>query len=496
MRIHRATTLKICLSIALTTGSGIFSTYAAADEELQRPKISSNGRYLTTTDGRPFFWLGDTAWQLFVALDRDETCRYLDNRAEKRFNVIQAVLLSEYGHVLANRGLGKNRDGHAPLNDSDPAKPRVINGPRNDYWDHVDFVIQEARKRDLYVGLLPAWGCNYVSGVSRGSTPIFNEDNARQYGRFLGERYRDSPNVIWILGGDDDPVAKQDVRPVYRAMAEGIATGVTGKHLKWDTVDPAWDELLMCFHPRGGKQSSSWLHEDVWLDFNMLQVGHGGGSDNPNSYLFVTSDRARKPPKPVLDAEPPYEDHPNWREWRKAKPAVREQRRFRAFDVRQAAYWSILSGACGHTYGHHAVWSFYGPSAKAVNFPDRPWTNAIDRPGAAQMRHVRDFFEANGFHTMQPDRSWIIDRESPYVAAAKGESRAIAYFPHGKQRSIKVPNLAGTQVQACWFDPRTGDTAPFSSLRVGQTVKVDPPGETQRGNDWLLVLSSAPSSAR
>lgn len=493
MPIRRARTFTIRLSIALTAVLGINLAYASADDVLQPPKVSSNGRYLTKADGRPFFWLGDTAWQLFVALDRDETCLYLDNRAKKGFNVIQAVLLGEYGHVLANRGLGENRDGHAPLNDSDPASPRVIPGPRNDYWDHVDFVIQDARKRGLYVGLLPAWGCNYVSGVSRGSKPIFNEENARQYGRFLGERYRNDPNVIWILGGDDNPVDKQDVRSVYRAMAKGIATGVTGKHPKWDRSDPTWDELLMCFHPRGGQQSSSWFHEDAWLDFNMLQVGHGGGSDNPNSYQFVTSDRAKKPTKPVLDAEPPYEDHPNWREWRKAKPAAREQKRFRAFDVRQAAYWSILSGACGHTYGHHAVWSFYKPSVKPVNFPDRPWTDAIDRPGAAQMRHVRDFFEANSFHTLRPDRSWILDRNSPHVAAARNDTLAVAYFPHGKQRRIRVPDLAGPQVRASWFNPRTGETVPFSSLRVGQTVKVDPPGETQRGNDWLLVLSSTES---
>jgi Protein of unknown function (DUF4038) len=25
------------------------------------------------------------------------------------------------------------------------------------------------------------------------------------------------------------------------------------------------------------------------------------------------------------------------------------------YDARQAAYWSLLAGACGHTYGNHSI---------------------------------------------------------------------------------------------------------------------------------------------
>lgn len=63
---------------------------------MQRLKISDNGRYLVTENGQPFFWMADTAWELFhrCKLLEEISC-YLDNRRAKSFNVIQAVALPE-----------------------------------------------------------------------------------------------------------------------------------------------------------------------------------------------------------------------------------------------------------------------------------------------------------------------------------------------------------------------------------------------------------------
>ena len=62
-------------------------------------KLSDNRRYLSYGDGRPFFYLGDTAWALFHRLNRKEADRYLSNRASKGFTVIQAVGTSPYGSI-------------------------------------------------------------------------------------------------------------------------------------------------------------------------------------------------------------------------------------------------------------------------------------------------------------------------------------------------------------------------------------------------------------
>src|SRR3954453_6196648 len=92
-----------------------------------RVKVSeTNPHFLSTTDNQPFFYLADTAWELFHRLNREEADRYLKNRADKRFTVIQAVLLAELDGLHT-----PNAYGHTPLQNDDPTKPD------EDYFKHV-----------------------------------------------------------------------------------------------------------------------------------------------------------------------------------------------------------------------------------------------------------------------------------------------------------------------------------------------------------------------
>ena len=102
---------------------------------LPQLRVSENHRFLVTTEGRPFFWLADTAWELFHRLNREEACVYLEDRAKKGFTVIQCVLLAELDGLKA-----PNAYGNTPLLDNDPCRPDIKDGPNNDYWDHVDFI--------------------------------------------------------------------------------------------------------------------------------------------------------------------------------------------------------------------------------------------------------------------------------------------------------------------------------------------------------------------
>jgi len=115
-------------------------------------KVHESRRFLQYENGRPFFWLADTAWQLIASLNRTETLHYLDVRARQGFTAIQTVALAELD------GLSADVRGYRPLVDNDPARPDERPGPDNDYSDHVDFVVREANARRLYVGLLPTWG--------------------------------------------------------------------------------------------------------------------------------------------------------------------------------------------------------------------------------------------------------------------------------------------------------------------------------------------------
>src|SRR5581483_1015563 len=194
MRHRRA--LLLCVLFGWASLAGPLAARQRAAAPLPRLRVSDNKRFLVTADGRPFFWLGDTAWELFHRLNREEAVIYLDNRAARRFTVVQAVALAELDGLNT-----PNAYGHRPLRNNDPATPDVKDGPENDYWDHVDFVVNEAASRGIYVALLPTWGDKW--NIDRGAGPeIFTPQNAETYGRWLGARYRTTSNIIWVLGGD------------------------------------------------------------------------------------------------------------------------------------------------------------------------------------------------------------------------------------------------------------------------------------------------------
>ncbi|MCC6446137.1 MAG: glycoside hydrolase family 140 protein [Armatimonadetes bacterium] len=420
--------------------------------------MSGNRRFLVHDDGRPFFYLGDTAWELFHRLTREEADLYLEDRARKGFSVIQAVALAELD------GLNDpNPYGHTPLIENDPARPD------ENYFRHVDYIVEKAASLGLYIGMLPTWG-RYVTTASweTSSPVIFRPENARLYGQFLGERYRDKP-VIWILGGDSPA---DGVTDTWRAMALGLEEGDLGRH-------------LMTYHPGGEQASSTWFHEDDWLDFNMIQSGHG--RRELDNYIRIAQDYIRIPPKPCMDGEPRYEDHPIG-----FNP---ENGWYDECDVRQAAYSALFVGAHGHTYGCHDIWQFWQPGRKPITAARTPWRQAIHLPGASQMRLVRQLMESRPFFLRIPDRQIIADtgaNDVNYIATTCGSdgSYALVYLPIGGTVTVNVGRLAAKELNATWFDPRQGTAIPAGRFPNTDTLTFAAPSRG-RGFDWVLALDDA-----
>ena len=430
-----------------------------------RLKVSGNKHFLVKDDGTPFFYLGDTAWELFHRLNREEAERYLKDRSAKQFTVIQAVVLAELD------GLNEpNPYGQKALADNDPLKPNEA------YFAHIDFVVNKAEELGLFIGMLPTWGNNWNKPPGQGG--IFKQENAGPYGEFLGRRYKDKP-IIWILGGDR-PVENDTHRAILRAMAEGLRRGDGGSH-------------LITFHPPGGNGSSKWLHAEPWLDFNLRQNGHA--IDFTGRYDQTRADYDRTDPvKPVIDGEPVYEDHPvNF------KP--KELGHSVAADVRRALYWDLFSGACGHTYGHHSVWQMYAPGRKPINGPLMPWFEAIDQPGAAQMQHGRRLIESRPVLTRVPDDSVVVTGSVPTSVPGAGTRRFVAtrdtdgtyafvYVPVGRPFSARMSAIKGATAKAWWFNPRTGKAEPIGEFSTKGEHRFVPPGAGEL-LDWVLVLDDA-----
>ena len=431
-------------------------------------KVSDNGRYLETTEGAPFFYLGDTAWELFHRLDREEADLYLRDRASKGFTVIQAVALAEQDGLNT-----PNAYGHRPFIDNDPQRPDVKPGTANDYWDHVDTIVDRAASLGLFIGMLPTWGDKWQTAVGGIGPAVFTPENAHTYGAWIAERYRESP-IIWILGGDRN-IYNDDDRRIIESMARGIEEGDGGAP-------------LITYHPRGPGRSSDYFHDADWLDFNMFQSSHAA-RDHDNG-LYALQDYALSPPKPTIDGEPRYESIPVGFYLQNVSRHVR----FDAYDCRQAAYWSLLSGACGHTYGNNNVWQMWSPEHTPVIRANVPWNQAIDHPGAFQMGYLRRLFEARPFEKLEPNEEFIADGPRSGGSKIRGaiasdRSFAFVYSPRGAPFSVDL-NACGThRLRAAWYDPRYGVSY---ELYTGDNrgVQTFYPPTQGRGEDWILILDA------
>jgi hypothetical protein len=455
----------------LTSLTSLAVSGPAEAASLPQLRVSDNHRFLVTASGQPFFYAGDTAWELFHRSNREEADRYLENRARKGFTVIQAVALAEMDGVRE-----PNAYGYRPLLDADPTRPDVKDGPGNDYWDHVDYVVDKAESLGLYIGLLPTWGDKWLKGKWGMGPEIFTPENAKIYGEWLGRRYR-TKAIIWILGGDR-PIETAAHRAIQQALAEGLRAGDGGSH-------------LITFHPPGSSGSAQWFHDAPWLDFNMRQNGHSADYKN---YAETLTDYRRAPAKPVMDGEPIYEDHP-------VAFKASENGHSIGSDARRAIYWDLFNGAFGFTYGHHSIWQMYRPGRTPINDPLLPWTEAIEAPGSQLILPVRRLLESRPFLTRIPDPSLLVEQKPATAWPGAGRYRFVAtrdeagtyamvYAPIGRTFKVRLKDLSGPILRGWWYNPRDGTSIALGEFPRDEERAFTPPNPGE-AIDWVLVIDDA-----
>ena len=424
-------------------------------------QVSENRRFITR-DGKPFFWLGDTAWELFHRLSKEDATYYFKKRSEQGFTVIQAVALAELDGLQT-----PNANGDLPLIDLDPTKPN------EKYFAHVDSLITIAGKFGLTIALLPTWG-DKVDKSTWGKGPeIFNAKNANTYGKWIGQRFEKKTNLIWIMGGDRNPKNAQQIE-IWNALAEGVSAGAGGPN-----------KVLMSFHPQpNALGSAEWFHQSEWLDFNMFQNGHCRDQEH---YLKVSTLYNKAPFKPIIDGEPMYEDHP-------VCFNAKDLGTSSAYDIRKYAYLDLFAGAFGHTYGCHDVWQMYDSTRVGINGPHFPWKIALDLPGANQMKFARELMESKSMLDRIPDQSILIESdETPgeRIQATRGKDYVFVYSCIGKRFRLKMGQIPGEKSAFFWFNPRTGEKSAKNNVNNTGIQTFTPPSKGY-GLDWVMVLESLP----
>lgn len=464
---------------------------------MERLRISENGRYFVKADGTPFVWLADTTWTMPQRMKWDDVEYLMQKRKSQGFTVLQIVALDPERDVQM-----RTPAGDVALLGGD------LSRPGEKYFAYLDWILDKAEEYGFYVLLLPVWGQLVVGDDWAGGVfpKTVTEENAYGYGEWIGRRYRDRNHILWCLGGDRQPIHKGvDYKNVWRRMAEGLAKGLLDKDLKYNEKDPAWEELLLTYHAcheaETGKCStlSYWGgEEEAWIRFVMLQSGHGL---LPKNYEIVAKEYANPHVRPVWDGEPAYEMMIT------TFPPVDESYHG-TWMVRRRAYWSLLSGSFGHTYGHASVWCSIGEKERNI-MTKYSWYEALQSEGSMQMKYLREILEDLQLMTCLPASDAVAGQDGSeemnrHVAVSENaEGRFLcAYLPSGGSAAFaleKLPvplALQGDCLYGWWWNPSDGkfydrknqptESAQEISVTDG-SVSLTAPTEGEE-KDWVLIL--------
>jgi hypothetical protein len=454
---------NVMLLLALSFAVG---PIASAQQTALPVKVSENGRYFVDQNGNPAFWLGTTQWELVHGFTQEDAGIILEESRKNGFTFVQVKLMGQ------GDGTKPNVYGQKAWLNDDPLMPNEA------YFKNVDAVIRMARDKNLVI--LP-------SIYHQSYRKYITVDKARRWAKWLAQRYKDTPNLVWTM----TPEAKKEFVPVIRELAAGLREGDGGRH-------------VISLKPDPSPYSSSFLHAESWLDFNSMQTWNAVKL----IYPMVTHDYHLKPAKPVLMAEGAYEAGFEYR-----------------FDVtplwvRRQAYYSYLAGA-HHTYGHNASWRIL-PA----------WKEALNAPGAIQMGVLKKIFLARKeWWLLVPDQSlfrsggragdWPLPREFANEAERRAYVRDLGPFesatgqPTGNELlhlaarhqngqwamfyladkatfSVNMSKLNAAKVNVFWVNPITGDPKPVGQeSNTGVKSFSTPDG----WEDALLILEAADSPA-
>jgi len=449
--------------VGLFLGGALF----AADYRYPLKISGANPRILVDQDNLPFLMVGDSPHSLFSNLSSADAAAYLGDRAKRGINALWVNLLCI--RPVEGRTDGSLLDGTKPFTATIPDTPYYdLTTPNELYFAHVDQVMQTAAKDGIVVMIDPLETAGWLKTALANGSP-----RCRAYGRYLGNRYKGFPDVIWLNGNDFQEWSV----PANDAVVTSVALGVQDEAPKQlQTVELNY-------------QASCSLDDPNWAPIVGLNLAYTYYA----TYAEVLRCYNQSAKIPVFMGEANFEYERNTDE-DGGSPHV----------LRMQEYWTMLSGATGQLYGNKYIWRF---------LPE--WKSHLDSPGIVQLGFVANLFQTRKWYGLEPDQRHMfvtagygsfISTGPPatptrgrfagndYVTAALTPDGALgmAYLPQGGTITVAMSKLQNGMT-ARWFDP-TADKfraiagSPFSNRGVHQFTS---PGKNSAGDpDWVLVLEA------
>jgi hypothetical protein len=423
-------------------------------------KQSLNRRYLVDQSNTPIMLVGDSPQALIVNLTTNEAAFFFADRATYGFNTLWINLLC--ATYTGGRTNASTIDGILPFTANIPSTSSYDLTTTNEaYFVRVDQMLALAAQNGLQVLLDPCETGSFLSVMRDNGT-----NKCRAYGQFLGQRYKNVSNIIWMSGNDFQTWRTPSDDAVVRAVALGILDRDTN-HLHTAELDYV---------------VSSSLDDPNWNGI----FGLNGTYTYYPTYARLWQDYNRTNFLPTFMVEANYEFE-SLQGPVTTPPILRKQE-----------YWTMTSGACGQMYGNGYTWPFRSG-----------WQANLDTPGAAQIRIMQQFFNARAWFSLVPDtnhtvvvsnygtysdNSHVADNDFLTAACTGDGSVVVVYTPILRQFAVDLGKLSGPAVTR-WFDPSSGvfssiSGSPFTNSGIRTFT---PPGNNQDGDGgWVLVLETNP----
>ncbi|MGQ9608177.1 MAG: apiosidase-like domain-containing protein [bacterium] len=415
-------------------------------------KVSDNRRYLIHSDGEPFFWLSDTAWNGVLLSDENGWQKYLQDRVSKGFTAIQFV-------TTQWRAAMTDADGNVAFTGTDKIQINPV------FFQRMDRMIGLINKCGLIAAPVMIWAC-----TRKDPGQTVTEDQLILLAKYMVARYG-AYQVIWFLGGDGNYMGNNAEK------WKRIGRAVFGDNYN----------RLVTMHPGGMQWVDNEFRNEKWFSFNGYQSGHG--DDEPALRWLCegppAKDWKKEPHHPYINLEPNYEGHISYQ----------SRKVFTDRDVRRAIYWSLLvSPTAGVSYGAHGIWSWQLEEGVPLDHPGSgiasPWYEAMKMPGSMQIKYVKDFFSHIKWWKLMPAPELSMEQpgiENPrkFVASAISEDCAILYLTEGMDIKVNTKIINGNKI-AKWFDPRTGIWS--EPISVNNEIEIFKAPDNE---DWVLWIGKA-----